>query len=206
MDEKYLKYMNYVDEKLKEYGHDKGVKHPFRSRVDHIKRVYKWAERLTEGRSDFNPDILFISVIFHDIGYCFGHENHQENSEKLFREYALQNNFDKDMTEKIALCVGTHSDKILLKQPEKLLTEQIILMEADLLDEEGALAICWHGMAAGHEAYESYEECLLRIQKKLQKRVGINPMVSKKAKKIWEEKVDYQVDFVNRLIYDLEKE
>ena len=206
MNSKYKKHFDFVEKTLIETEHDKGRKHPFRSRVNHIKRVYKWAERRCEGRDDYNPDVLFLSVIFHDVGYACGHDNHQINSEKIFREYAINNNFNAQLTEKIALCIGTHSDKELLLQPEKLFIEQILLMEADLLDEEGALAICWHGMAAGYEGDDSYEECVDRIKTKLQKRVGSNPMVTEKGRRIWDEKVAYQVDFVKKLEYDLEME
>ena len=61
-------------------------------------------------------------------------------------------------------------------------------------------------MAAGYEGDDSYEECVDRIKTKLQKRVGSNPMVTEKGRRIWDEKVAYQVDFVKKLEYDLEME
>lgn len=204
MKAKYQKYMDYVEKTLIDAKHDIGRIHPFRSRVQHIKRVVRYVDDLICDIEKYNEDILYISAIFHDIGYAFGHENHQTNSEKLFREYARDNGIPKEITEAVAHIIGTHSDKELMANPDKISVEHILVMEADLLDEEGALAICWGSMASGYEGDKSYDECMQRINDKLQKRLKKpNPMITDKAKKMWDEKQYYVKEYIEKLKSDL---
>ncbi len=204
MEKKLKKCMDYVTEILLESGHDLGQHHPFRSRIRHIRRVLRWAERLCEGRNDVNLDILYTAVIFHDIGYADEDmDKHARASELMFRVYANQEHYDEEFTEKVATCIAQHSDKELLEHPEALMLEQILLMEADLLDEEGALAICWDGMACGYEGKLSYDMALRRTREEFAIKKNQHPMVTEKAKKLWEEKMSFVQDYIERLENDL---
>ena len=203
--ENYENYMEYVEETLKDAGRDQGRRHPFRSRARHTRRVLKWAKRLCEGRNDVDKEVLFLAVIFHDIGRANDDlTEHQKVSETMFREFAIKNNIDNDMIEQVAACINIHSNKEKLENPESLSIEQILLMEADLLDEEGALAICWDGMACGYEGKMSYEEALHRTILEYSTKQGKNPMVTELAKKYWAEKLVYVEEYIERLQFDLE--
>lgn len=201
----YEKYMEYVENMLKNAGRDQGRRHPFRSRSLHTRRVLRWAKRICEDRNDVDTEVLFLAVIFHDIGYVHDNlEEHQKVSEKMFREFAAEHCFDSDIIEKVASCISIHSDKEKLKEPKLLTIEQILLMEADLLDEEGALAICWDGLACGYEGKSSYEESLERTKWESYAKRENNPMVTDLAKQYWKEKVEFVEDYIRRLEFDLE--
>ena len=203
--ENYEKYIEFVENTLKKAGRDQGRRHSFRSRSLHTRRVLRWAKRLCEERNDVDTEVLFLAVIFHDIGYVSESlEGHQYVSEKMFREFADVHHFDNDIIERVASCISTHSDKEKLENPKSLTIEQILLMEADLLDEEGALAICWDGMACGYEGKATYEECLERTKREFSLKCGDNPMVTELAKQYWKEKIEYVEDYIRRLEFDLE--
>ena len=42
---------------------------PFRTRSEHIRRVFTWAQRLTSEDMNINREALCIAAIFHDSGY-----------------------------------------------------------------------------------------------------------------------------------------
>lgn len=202
--DKYAGFMDDVEKMIKDSGNDPSKKHPFRSRSAHTRRVFRWAERLMEDMDEVDKDVAYMAVVFHDAGYSDGAcDEHQVSSERIFREYAAEHGFDKDFTEKVALCVGTHSNKELMTTPEKLTKEQIIVMEADLLDEEGALAIVWNGLACGYKGDTCYEAVLNRTIEKFSHKKG-NPMITERGRALWDEKMQYVADFIKRLEIDLE--
>ena len=203
--ESYERYLEYVGNTLKEAGRDQGRRHSFRSRTLHTRRVLRWAKRLCEGRIDVDTEVLFLAVIFHDIGYVSESlDGHQYVSEKMFREFAGIHHFDSGLVDQVCACISIHSDKEKLECPDNLTIEQILLMEADLLDEEGALAICWDGMACGYEGKSTYEACLERTKSEFALKRGPNPMVTDLAKKYWNDKMEYVEDYIRRLELDLE--
>ena len=59
--------------------------------------------------------------------------------------------------------------------------ELILLMEADLLDEEGALRMVWYTLYKGLSGAKSYEEVYKHIVMGNNKRL-VNPMVTEKAR------------------------
>ena len=67
---------------------------------------------------DINRDALYISAIFHDIGYSFDKDNddHAERSAEIFKEYALKNKFDIKLSAEIIHLINFHSNKELLKR------------------------------------------------------------------------------------------
>lgn len=204
MPDKYKALMDFVEKLLKDTHTDEGRTQSFRSRSDHTRRVFRWAERLCGRTQGVDRDVLFTAAVFHDAGYSVPEsDRHQTESERIFREYAADNGFDSDFTEKVALCVGTHSDKELLKTPDKLTIEQILLMEADLLDEEGAMLIARYALACGYKGNSSYEKVLSRITEESDGKEE-NPMVTEYAKELWAAKDNYVREFIRLLQYDLE--
>lgn len=204
--EMYEEAIEYVRKTLTEAGRDSGRRHPFRSRTAHTLRVLKWAERLIEGRNDVNSSVLFMAAIFHDVGYVADElDNHQKVSEKIFREYADSKDFSDEFIEKTAHCISIHSEKERMRQPENMTIEEILLMEADLLDEEGALSICWDGLACGWEKKFSYQESYERTLLEGTPKLNIQPMITEKAKKYWEEKQEFMRLYIMQLSRDLEQ-
>lgn len=200
----YEDYLEYVKRYLTEHN---GIVPPdprmaFRSKYQHTIRVLGWAKRLTEGRADVNTDILYTAAIFHDIGYSDGcKEFHAELGAKIFCEYGIKNNMDLTFIRKVKNIILLHSSKELLKESNTPI-ELIILMEADLLDEEGALRIVWYSIDKGVSGAQSYEDVYNHIVMGNNKRL-VNPMVTEKAKYYWNEKQRLVEAFMKQLKDDI---
>jgi uncharacterized protein len=199
---------NYIKEQLKNVDNKatKIKKFPFRIRSEHLWRVYTWAKRLTDDEiyKNINKEAVLIAALFHDSGYSLvldGNE-HAKNSAILFREYANKNNFDTKEIDYIAFLIENHSNKNLMKDKNTPI-ELIVLMEADILDETGAMSIVWDCMSEGSQEEQNYKKTYDHIFEKSYKMTTINPMITKKAKIYWEEKQKLMKDFITQYHYDL---
>lgn len=203
----FTEIFNEVKEYLESHGgnnHDGGI--TFRKRSDHMWRVYIWVERLIKDCTEnINKDALRIAALFHDIGRYISHSDHANQSALLFHDYAVKKNYDKTQAEFIEYLIRNHSDKEILFSPDIPL-ELVFLIEADMLDEMGALAIVWFTMSAGiPQPAENYMEAYNFIAKwlKAHEIKDTNPMRTAKAKEIWESKQNLVKEFLRQLEYDL---
>ncbi len=89
------------------------------------------------------------------------------------------NGFEPEFINFVVYLVRNHSNKQLMTRSDTPL-ELILLMEADLLDETGALSVNY--------SYAS---------------LNVNPMVTVKAKEFWQSKQKLIEDFIEHLSYDL---
>ncbi|MEH2943287.1 HD domain-containing protein [Lachnospiraceae bacterium KK002] len=204
MNEKYMEYLVYVKEYLtRNHGIDSpNPRHPFRSRFQHTIRVLHWCFRLTEGMEHVDKDALYTAAVFHDIGYMNQDNNrHALRSGKAFHEYAVCHHMDETFRDRVERLIYAHSNKELLKKKDTSL-ELILLMEADLLDEEGAMGIVWDCMAMGNIHATSYGAAYYHIMENSNKK-EVNPMVTEKARKFWEEKKRIVAEFADILAEDL---
>lgn len=204
----YEKMFQYVQAYLADAGCDNASKsgkhYPFRKRSEHILRVYLWAKRLSESDASINREALLTAAIFHDIGYAqlpSGME-HAQNSAMLCQQYLSENSYDPSFIELVTFLVKNHSHKELLTAAGTPL-ELIYLMEADLLDETGALAIVWDCMVEGAQETQSFEKTYHHMLSYSMKELRTNPMVTDKAKAFWEEKQRLGNTFMAQLSFDL---
>ncbi len=176
----------------------------FRKRAEHIKRVFMWAKRLIERESHVNKEAVLVSAIFHDVGYALAEDNakHAEHSAILCKKYLSENGFDTEFTDYVVYLVRNHSNKELMTSKGTPL-ELILLMEADLLDETGALSIVWDCMVEGAQKIQTYEKTYCHILNYSYKSTIENPMITPTAKDLWENKRKLVQEFVNQLSYDL---
>jgi uncharacterized protein len=179
---------------------------PFRKRSEHIMRVYNWAGRLMEGidSSAVDKDAVLIAALFHDVGYAISSKGsgHAANSAAIFKEYAEKYDLTREKSEFISFLISNHSNKELMFE-EGTPLELIILMEADLLDETGALSIVWDCMMEGGQDEQSFIKTYCHIKKYSGKILESNPMFTTKAKEIWREKQKLVEEFIRQLGYDL---
>lgn len=196
--------LEYVKKRLEDGNalKPKNVHHQFRNRYKHTVRVYKWCQRLIVDRPNCNTDILYTSAIFHDVGYALGQDNHATTSALIFNEYAKELNFDKKFTEAVTDIILNHSDKNQLKDPN-VSDEVCLLLEADLLDEEGAMGIVWDLMAEGHKNPDDYDDGLGCVWKHSAHILSQDYMVTPLAREIWSEKKEFVRKFIEQLQYDL---
>ncbi len=177
---------------------------PFRKRSEHIWRVFLWAERLVSELKFINEEAILVSAIFHDVGYGIGIDNdqHAENSAKICKDYLIKSGFSIEFIDFVTYLVRNHSKKELMSMKDTPI-ELIILMEADLLDETGALSIVWDCMMEGSGQIQSFEKACEHIKKYSAKILDTNPMITAKAKKFWEEKQKLTKEFIKHLSFDL---
>jgi uncharacterized protein len=177
---------------------------PFRKRSEHIRRVFMWAERLVDGEENVNKEAVLVSAIFHDVGYALSLDSlkHGENSAILCEKYLKENGFDIGFINLVVYLVKNHSQKELMVASGTPL-ELILLMEADLLDETGALSIVWDCMMEGSQQVQTFEKTYKHIMNYSYKLLSENPMVTTKAKAFWENKQNLIREFTRQLSYDL---
>lgn len=175
----------------------------FRSKYEHTLRVLMWAKRLAEGRNDVNIEVLYTAAIFHDIGNSDeDRKAHAKRGADIFYEYGIKNKMELSFIESVKNLIAFHSSKELLKE-KNIPIELILLMEADLLDEEGALRMVWYTLDKAVSGANSYEDVYEHIVMGNNKRL-VNPMVTEKAKYYWEEKQRLVEIFTKQLKDDIE--
>ena len=76
------------------------------------------------------------------------------------------------------------------------------MLEADLLDEEGAMGIVWDCMTMGNAHASSYAKAYYHIMESSNKEEP-NPMVTERARKYWDEKKEIVAIFSRVLEDDL---
>ncbi len=177
---------------------------PFRMRSEHIRCVYAWAQRLISDDMNINREALLTAAIFHDSGYGMYSEkkSHAEQGAIECETYLKANGYEEDFINFVIYLVRNHSTKAMLTLEDTPL-ELILLMEADWMDETGALSIVWDCMMEGSKETQTFENTYEHIQSYTLKDMKRNPMVTPKAKALWQKKRDLVDAFLEHLAYDL---
>lgn len=199
----YKKMLDFVRKTLEENDAIKprNVHHQFRDRAKHSYRIYRWVERLSPDYPDADLEVAKTAAIFHDVGYAIAKKEHAFYSAEIFKKYATNNNFPADFTNKVFYIIENHSNKDLLKTTDN--KELILVLEADLLDEEGAMGLMWDLMAAGSKGVEEYEDGMEELYIHSCHILGQDFMVSPIAKKYWDEKKKLVSDYLLQIKEDL---
>ena len=180
----------------------KQAKFTFRDRFKHIKRVFGWANRIMDGL-DVDRDVILTAAIFHDSGYSrLPKGEHNIRGALIFKEYALMKGFDESFINRVYSMIVNHSDKELLAKEDTPL-EMIVLLEADLMDEEGALGLVFDLLAEGTKLPNSYEIVFNEIMKHSAHILDQDFMVTPLARKYWNEKKNFIKKFIEDLKFDL---
>ena len=175
----------------------------FRNRFEHIKRVYGWTKRIMLEVENCNEDIVLTAAIFHDCGYTDGAKSsHAKLGASIFMEYATAHHFDEVFTKTIYHMILNHSNKNLIENEETPI-EMVVLLEADLIDEEGALGVVFDLLAEGYKGPDSYTSVFEEIMMHSAHILEQNYMRTPAAKRIWEEKKAFIKKFIEDLKYDL---
>lgn len=202
--------LSYVKQQLESVQHMKGsrlIGIPY-NKIDHTKRVYAWMQRIVK---ELSPDIeiqeqeLHVATIFHDSGYGIleDRNQHAKSSVIICRDYLFERGYSKEFIERVEYLVANHSNKEMLGQPETPI-ELIILMEADLLDDMGALGIIIDTMLETKKENVSLGNILSHIEQYTAKDVMNNRMVTPPAKNFWKKKQELTVEFVRQLREDID--
>ena len=153
----YTKSMEYVKAMTAQNG--RPANYPFRSRYEHIMRVYRWAIKL-QAKEGGDLEIITLAALFHDIGWEEGRP-HEEVSAEMAVEYLAEQGYDEAKIGRIGNIILRHNDK---DTEDDLSIECRVLMDADLLDEVGAMSVLWDSMATACEDESSYKKAYYRIK------------------------------------------
>lgn len=133
--------------------------YPFRNRYEHTMRVYRWAIRL-QAKLGGDLDVIVLAALLHDVGWD-EKRPHNEVSAEIAVDYLDSIGVDPATIKKVGEIIMMHTDKDTDKD---LSLECRIVMDADLLDEVGAIGIMWDCMATALEDEASYKKAYYRIK------------------------------------------
>ena len=153
----YAEVIEFVRKQTAENG--RPPNYPFRSRFEHTMRVYRWAIKL-QSKLGGDLDIIVLAALLHDIGWDEVRP-HGEVGAEIAVDYLDGLGVDPEKIAKIGEIIMMHSDK---DTEAELSLECRIVMDADLLDEVGAVGILWDAMATAQEDEASYKRAYYRIK------------------------------------------
>lgn len=153
----YSEVIEYVKEMTASNG--RPANYPFRSRFDHTMRVYRWAIKL-QSKLGGDLDVIVLAALLHDVGWSEDRD-HGEVSAEIAVEYLDSIGVDADTIRKVGEIIMMHEDK---DTTADLSLECKIVMDADLLDEVGAVSVIWDSMATALEDEASYKKAYYRIK------------------------------------------
>ncbi|MCK5104320.1 MAG: HD domain-containing protein, partial [Cyclobacteriaceae bacterium] len=75
--------------------------------LNHTWEVVKAADKIGNyaNLTEEEKEILMLSAWFHDTGFKFNYDNHEEKSIEIAQEFLEQNNFPAERTEKVISCI-----------------------------------------------------------------------------------------------------
>jgi uncharacterized protein len=171
----------------------------FRNRFIHTKRVVRWAQRIHEVEGG-DWEVIHIACLLHDIGWE-EKRNHAIVSKELADQYMSALNYNCDKKRKVLEAIGNHN---MRENNDGLNIESYIVMDADILDEVGALSILWDAMAEGSKptaTYKSAYERIVSYSERTEERK--NRLRTKTGRCFYEERVKFIKKYIEELEYEL---
>jgi uncharacterized protein len=137
-------------------GDQKRWSQPFRDRFDHTLRVLKWAQRIHKVEGG-NLEIITLAILFHDTGWS-DTADHALVGAELAERYLLGKDVEPVLVERIASAVRTHNKRD--EAVGNLPIENLVVMDADYLDEVGVTTLVWDAMATATGDKPSYTRAI----------------------------------------------
>lgn len=174
--------------------------HPFRDRFEHTKRVLRWAERIQQVEGG-DLDIITLAVLFHDSGWRDG-EDHALIGAELAEKFLLEKGLEQPFIEQVAWAARTHNKR--LDSSEGLPIENLIVMDADILDELGVTTLVWDSMATALEEEPSFLKALEKSQHFLEWAISKQDQLkTQTGKKLYAERIAVWEESLAQLRYEL---
>lgn len=188
--------MSYVKEEIARNGRSS---QPFRDRFQHTLRVYAWAERL-QALEGGDLQTVQIAALFHDAGWD-EEIPHQQVSAALARDYLTKHGYTDADIEKVVLAMANHNQRT---SQEPLPIECCIVMDADFLDEVGALTAVWDCMSTALESDPSYLKAFERMSRYLEKNKSKEHLLrTEGGRRFYRERLAFLEHFIKNLAFEL---
>ena len=133
---------------------------PFRDRFEHTKRVLNWAKRIHQHEGG-DIGIITLAVLFHDSGWS-DEIDHALIGAQLAEKFLIEQCVDRPIIDRVVSATLTHNKR--LDPVEDLPIENLIVMDADILDELGVTTLVWDAMATAIGENPGYREALEQNQ------------------------------------------
>ncbi len=192
----YAQIIEYVKEQTTING--RPPNYTFRSRFEHTMRVYRWAIKL-QAKLGGDLEIIALAALLHDIGWD-GDRPHGEVGAEMAVEYLDSIGFDPEKIGRIGEIIRIHSDK---DTEDELSLECKIVMDADLLDEVGAVSVLWDSMATACEDDASYKKSYYRIKNYYRTN---RPKIRRCKTDAARVEYDKRMKLIEEFMYELERE
>lgn len=202
------KMFRYVEEMLYSYDRKKGDKSKNKIAYDryaHTVRVYQWMLRIINRLRDDNLDeeSLKIATIFHDVGYAVKEgEGHAQESAAICRDYLERRSYAPAQIDFICYLIEEHPNKRILHEKSTPL-ELVVLMEADMLDDTGAMGIILDSWIASKEDNPSFDSVCRHFEKYTYRHMKQMEFVTAPGKQFWHEKRKLVYEFLRQYKRDL---
>ena len=178
----------------------KRFSYPFRNRFRHTQRVLNWAQRI-QAVEGGDLEIITLAVIFHDTGWD-GQTDHALLGAELANIFLLSQGVNKESVSRIRSAIETHNKRENL-QPN-LPVENLIVMDADRLDELGVTTLVWDSMATALEDTPSFRKALERSEQfYLQAKTAADHIRTKTGLKLYYERLKIWEQCLAHLRYEL---
>ena len=174
--------------------------HSFRNRYDHTLRVLNWADRIQKVEGG-DPEIIAFAVLFHDTGWS-DKVNHALVGAELAEKFLRGKGVDPDLVERISSAVRTHNNR--WEPQNDLPIENLVVMDADFLDEVGVTTLVWDSLAAASEDKPGYLKVLerdLKFYKSSKEKVTF--LRTETGLKLYKERLEIWEGCINQLKYEL---
>ena len=174
--------------------------YPFRNRFRHTNRVLKWAKRIQEIEGG-DIDIITLAVIFHDTGWD-KERDHALIGAELARKFLLSQGIEEKVVSKVESAIATHNKRQSLQSDLPL--ENLIVMDADILDELGVTTLVWDAMATALGENPSFKKALEKSQQFFANAKGkTNLLQTKTGLKFYNERMDVWEQCLEQFRYEL---
>jgi len=188
-----MKLANYYDKNLR------GALY----RIEHSYRVAYIAVEIAK-KEGFNEDLAYLAGLFHDIGYSIDYSKldpneHGRDGARIARPFLLSLGYSKEDVEEMCYAIAIHVDGKADFEHESS-AFALSIKDADDIDRWDAFRLYegLHNADYKNLSLEKQKEFVNNSIKRLQELRKIKRSTPT-AKKMWEEKVDYQIEFYNRL-------
>ena len=178
-------------------------------RIEHSNRVARIALAIAK-EEGLNMEGAYIAGLLHDIGYSMElitkeeHRNHGRIGAKIARPFLESLGYDKDLVNEICYGIAIHVDDESDFDGERTKLA-LTVQDADNIDRFDAFRL-YEGLVNVDYRNLSLEEQEVYVNKVLNRLVELRslPFGTNTAKAMWEEKIDFQIEFYSKLKIQIE--